>query len=109
MSFENPLEENNQEQNDSENTVEESAEIRDTSSFNEAIERGQLQLAENWLMENEKNLSPREVDHRSLSLFRAYRKAQDWESAKRMIDLAQDEDGKRGRRLKLAEESGISY
>lgn len=98
MDFENP-----------QNDAEQENEITDTQNFERSVEIGQLEKAESWLMENKDRHDARWLDHRSLTLFRAHRANKDWTSAKRMIDLAQDENGRRGRRLKLAEESGETY
>lgn len=106
MDFEKPL---NNEPENTESDIEKVIEISDTNSFRIAVESGRLEEAEAWLMENQERGDARWLDHRSLELFRAYRQKQDWEGARRMIDLAQNEDGRRGRRLKLAEESGQTY
>jgi len=112
MIFEKLPEDNNidSEQTEStENIVEQTKKITDVDGFNEAIKSGNLEEAEIWLIENKDQYDARWLDHRSLTLFRGYRENKDWEGAKRMISLAQDENGRRGRRLKLAEESGESY
>jgi len=99
MSFEDP-------QN---NKIERGSKIENTSSFQEAIEQGNLEEAENWLIENKDNYDARWLDHRSLELFRAYRAKMDYVSAKKMVELADSEVNITNRRNKLAEEAGIPY
>jgi hypothetical protein len=82
----------------------ENLEINDTASFQKAIERGDLKVAEDWLMlEKEKRNDPRWLDHRSHELFAAYRVRKEWARAKEMIRLGKEES-QEGRTKKLKEE-----
>ncbi|MBT4849737.1 hypothetical protein HON36_02710 [Candidatus Parcubacteria bacterium] len=91
--------------------VEQRPVIGKTSHFNEAIDQGYLNAAEQWMLDNKDkpNYDEGWLDDRSRDLFRAYRKKEDWVAAKRMVELASDENGKAGRRQVLEAESGMSY
>ncbi|MCB9802638.1 hypothetical protein H6761_01285 [Candidatus Nomurabacteria bacterium] len=88
-------------------------EIRDTNSFQKAIESGNLELAETWLnkikTERPENYDERWIDHRERELFRAYYGEQRWVDAKRIVENSVKSDSKQGRADRLAELSGIKY
>ena len=108
MSFEKPDQElNNADSRESD--LEQESTIENTATFKEAVESGDLDQAEAWLTENLEYSDKRWLDHRSRELFKAYRQIGDWAGAKRMIDLASDEDGKEGRKKVLEKEAGIPY
>ena len=91
----------------------ENVEIKNTGSFQKAIESGNLEAAEAWLntikAERPENYNDRWFDHRERELFKAYCENQDWTSAKRIIESSIKSDSKTGRINRLKDLSQIKY
>lgn len=96
-------------QNSPEEEQNENLEIKDTVSFDKAIESGQIDQAEAWLMENLDRGDARWLDHRSYSIFKARRVEGDFAGAKKMVEHAKDEKSKQGRIEVLEKESGKKF
>ncbi len=103
--FENPPTNNPE----AEKTPEQQEQIENTTGFERALAEGQLDEAEQWLMENRDRGDARWLDHRSLSLFRARRQISDFAGAKKMVELADGSDAQAGRRAVLEKESGLPF
>ena len=78
-------------------------EIKDTGSFQRAVESGQLDEAAAWLeqVKSEPKYDARWLDHRSRELMRALCDADRLDEAERYINYAQSEEGRRGRQAKM--------
>jgi hypothetical protein len=91
----------------------ERVEIKNTTSFQEALESGNLETAENWLdkikAERPENYDDRWIDHRERELFKAYYAQEDWASAKRIVEGSIKPDSKEGRKTRLEQLSGQPY
>ena len=83
--------------------VKEKMEIKNTATFQEAIQAGNLTEAAAWLelVKSDPKYDARWLDHRSRELMRAFCDAGQLEVAEKYIDYAQSEEGRRGRKEKI--------
>lgn len=99
-----------------ETTPEHEKTIKNTGGFKEAVNAGRLEEAEDFLNKIVADLKKEEKDREypnydeawldrvSVELFRAYRKAEDWVAAERLVKLANLPQDIENRRKKLAED-----
>ena len=83
--------------------------IKERSLFEAELTAGNLESAEARLMSLKEKIELRELDHKSRSLYKAAKQSGNWDLAKRMIPLASDESGRRGRAEAWSKESGQTY
>lgn len=81
----------------------EKMEINNTSSFQKAIEAGNLTEAAAWLekVKSEPKYDARWLDHRSREIMKAFCDAGQLDEAEKYINYAQNEKGRRGREEKI--------
>ena len=77
--------------------------INNTASFQEAIGAGNLNEAAGWLkkVKSDSKYDARWLDHRSREIMEAFCEAGQLDEAKKYIDYAQTEKGRRGRKEKI--------
>ncbi|MBA3046806.1 hypothetical protein KKC83_01075 [Patescibacteria group bacterium] len=89
--------------------------MKNTAEFRSALDSGKMEEAENFLNEVSSNpdefpqYDERWLDHRQRELFQSYYKAEDWISAKRIVELTKDLRSQDGRKARLEELSGMKY
>ena len=81
----------------------EKMEIKDTNSFQQAVESGQLDEAAAWLekTKTDPKYDARWLDHRSRELMGALCDAGRLDEAEKYVEYAQSEEGHRGRQAKI--------
>ena len=77
--------------------------IENTTTFQEAVEAGNLNEAADWLerVKSDPKYDSRWLDHRSRELMSGFCDAGQLDEAERYIDYAQNEKGCRGRKEKI--------
>lgn len=83
--------------------VKEKMEIKNTVTFQEAIQAKNLNEAAAWLeqVKSDPKYDARWLDHRSREIMRAFCDAGQLDEAEKYIDYAQSEEGRRGRKDKI--------
>ena len=83
--------------------VKEKMEIKNTATFQEAIQTGNFTEAAAWLerLKSDPKYDARWLDHRSREIMRALCDAGQLDEAEKYIDYAQSEEGRRGRKEKI--------
>ncbi|MCF7795112.1 hypothetical protein K9M50_02035 [Patescibacteria group bacterium] len=89
--------------------------MKNTGEFRKALETGNLNEAENFLNEVASNpesfpqYDERWLDHRQRELFQSFYQAEDWQGAKRVVEVTADALSQQGRKDRLEELSGLNY
>ncbi|RLC35915.1 hypothetical protein DRH27_06080 [Candidatus Falkowbacteria bacterium] len=81
----------------------EKMEINNTTTFQEAIDGGNLTEAAAWLekVKSDPKYDARWLDHRSREIMRAFCDTEQLDEAEKYIDYAQNEKGRRDRKEKI--------
>ena len=89
--------------------------MKNTTEFRNALEKGNLEEAEKFLIEvaakpdKFPQYDDRWPDHRQRELFQAFYKTKDWPGAKRVIEATKDPGSQEGRISRLEELSGLKF